>query len=174
VHLEGWLMKKVPSRKLWRRRYFVIIKDRCWYFEMAPKVRAAVPLPSPRRERGLADRRHVAQGQIDLRGGVSAHSTKTIQPTEASHEHFSGVTSRTRFAYRCARRAFVVAGGAHRRPRHRPPQVHGQRQQPRVQGRRRLAGGPGQVAAGHQPRRARARRREEDGCDPRGVQGRHL
>lgn len=82
VHLEGWLMKKDPTRKTWRRRYFVILKDRCWYFEMSLK------------------------GTIDLASGVSAHTSKQIAPTEGTHTNFAGMTSRTRFAYR-----FTVSDG---------------------------------------------------------------
>lgn len=76
VHLEGWLMKKDPTSKNWRARYFVIVNDRCWYFEM------------------------ILKGTIDLTNGVSGHDTKHVENTESTHTNFAGLTSRTRFAYR--------------------------------------------------------------------------
>jgi len=80
LYLEGWLMKKDPSggedRKAWRRRYFVITKGRCWYYEM------------------------ILKGKVDLRGGVSAHASK-VQPTDPrGRSEFAGAPPKSRFAYR--------------------------------------------------------------------------
>jgi class 3 adenylate cyclase len=75
-HIEGWLMKRDPTSKTWRKRYFILIDDRCWYFEMINK------------------------GNIDLVAGVSAHQANLIQPTEDLKHNFAGTTAVTRFAYR--------------------------------------------------------------------------
>ena len=51
-------MKQDPTSKIFRLRYFVIIKDRCWYFEMEEK------------------------GKIDLEEGVGGHSLNVVENTE--------------------------------------------------------------------------------------------
>jgi class 3 adenylate cyclase len=81
-HLEGWLLKKDPTSKAWRKRYFVIYQHRCWYFEMARK------------------------GAVDVANGLGGHDAKEIEPTERSHANFAGLTSASRFAYR-----FTVSDG---------------------------------------------------------------
>lgn len=34
VMFIGWLMKRDPTSKIWRRRYFVLRDERCWYYEL--------------------------------------------------------------------------------------------------------------------------------------------
>eukprot|EP00808_Paulinella_micropora_P020250 g41271.t1 len=78
-HKEGWLM--VKEQNSWLRRYFVLVKKkgeeaRCWMYEM------------------------VLKDKIDLRGGVSGHSSK-VSPTEPKTRHeFASIESHSRFAYR--------------------------------------------------------------------------
>lgn len=66
----------------WRRRYFILLSDRLWYFEMIHK------------------------GDINLIDGVSAHSDHLIEPTESQDRRmFAGAQTETRFSYRyvCSR-----------------------------------------------------------------------
>jgi len=78
-HLEGWLMKQDPTTRAWRRRYFILYKERCWYYEMVPK------------------------GIIDLVNGVSGHAMNVVAPTEtllSNTAGFAGQVSKTKFSYR--------------------------------------------------------------------------
>lgn len=34
LHLEGWLLKEDPTRRMFRRRYFVLHHNRLWYYQL--------------------------------------------------------------------------------------------------------------------------------------------
>ncbi|MES1908234.1 MAG: hypothetical protein MHM6MM_001207 [Cercozoa sp. M6MM] len=42
AYVAGWLLKRDPTRKTWRRRFFAVRRDHCWFFEFS--LRNSFPL----------------------------------------------------------------------------------------------------------------------------------
>mmetsp|Transcript_30938 Transcript_30938/g.49762 ORF Transcript_30938/g.49762 Transcript_30938/m.49762 type:complete len:843 (-) Transcript_30938:1-2529(-) len=75
--VDGWLWKKNPhesAKNNWRKRYFIIHGETCYYFEMQEK------------------------GCLNLAEGVSCSKTKIVRPT--LRDLIAGIPSDTQFSYR--------------------------------------------------------------------------
>eukprot|EP00471_Norrisiella_sphaerica_P008465 CAMPEP_0184499188 /NCGR_PEP_ID=MMETSP0113_2-20130426/40868_1 /TAXON_ID=91329 /ORGANISM="Norrisiella sphaerica, Strain BC52" /LENGTH=962 /DNA_ID=CAMNT_0026887015 /DNA_START=37 /DNA_END=2925 /DNA_ORIENTATION=- len=76
--VDGWLWKKNPhenTKNNWRKRYFIVHGEKCFYFEMVEK------------------------GCLNLAEGVSCSKTKVVRATQRS-DLIAGIPSDTNFSYR--------------------------------------------------------------------------